>query len=234
MVCGSLEEMPEKSWVASLQSGLAALVAFSGVLMVICGCVVLAMSNSMESKACTTKCTTVCATPTATTAATTAATTTAAAGGAAPTTTTTTTTTATEAGNTTLSTSAVQGSLGEHVAMIVAECTMDKPWALLVWGVITIILYSFIAIAGMDRAKAIDEDRGPNALIQCLQHIGNTDGASAWWFSMVLIGAYEDTEDCRERPDTIGLVLTVITLTLRVQYGIVQLFTVIHFCCKRK
>ena len=41
--------------------------------------------------------------------------------------------------------------LGEHVAMIVAECTMDKPWALLVWGVITIILYSFIAIAGMDR-----------------------------------------------------------------------------------
>ena len=31
----------------------------------------------------------------------------------------------------------------------------------------------------------------------------------------VLIGAYEDTEDCRERPDTIGLVLTVITLTLR-------------------
>ena len=35
------------------------------------------------------------------------------------------------------------------------------------------------------RAKAIDEDRGPNALIQCLQHIGNTDGASAWWFSMV-------------------------------------------------
>ena len=41
--------------------------------------------------------------------------------------------------------------LGEHVATIVAECTMDKPWALLVWGVITIILYSFIAIAGMDR-----------------------------------------------------------------------------------
>ena len=34
MVCGSLEEMPEKSWVARLQSGLAALVAFSGVLMV--------------------------------------------------------------------------------------------------------------------------------------------------------------------------------------------------------
>ena len=34
MVCGSLEELPEKSWVARLQSGLAALVAFSGVLMV--------------------------------------------------------------------------------------------------------------------------------------------------------------------------------------------------------
>ena len=79
---------------------------------------------------------------------------------------------------------------------------MEKPWALLVWGIITIILYSFIAIAGMDRwsffvqnpflrcfffirAKAIDEDRGPNALIQCLQHIGNTDGAFAWWFAMV-------------------------------------------------
>merc|ERR1719234_485866 len=187
----------------------------------------------MESKACTTKCTTVCATPAAT--AKTAASTAAAAGGAAPTTTTTTTTTTTsEAVNTTLSTSSAQGSLGEHVAMIVAECTMDKPWALLVWGVITIILYSFIAIAGMDRAKAIDKDRGPNAIIQCLQHIGNTDGASAWWFATVLIGAYEDTEDCRERPDTIGLVLTVITLTLRVQYGIVQLFTVIHFCCTRK
>ena len=34
MVCGSLEEMPEKSWVARLQAGLAALVAFSGVIMV--------------------------------------------------------------------------------------------------------------------------------------------------------------------------------------------------------
>merc|ERR1719237_990704 len=180
------------------------------------------MSHSLESKACTTKCSTVCATPAATTAAT-----------AAPTTT-TTTTTSTETGNTTLSTSAVQGSLGEHVAMVVAECTMDKPWALLVWGVITIVLYTFVVIAGLDRARAIDEDRGPSALIQCLQHIGNTDGASAWWFAMVLIGAYEDTKDCRERPDTIGLVLTVITLTLRVQYGIVQGLTVVHFCCKRK
>ena len=81
--------------------------------------------------------------------------------------------------------------------MVVAECTMDYPWALLVWGIITVLLYTFVVIAGMDRwkeieqqiiflrAKAIDEDRGPNALIQCLQHIGNTDGASAWWFAMV-------------------------------------------------
>ena len=36
MVCGSLEEMPEKSWVARLQAGLAALVAFSGIIMVGC------------------------------------------------------------------------------------------------------------------------------------------------------------------------------------------------------
>ena len=36
MVCGSLEEMPEKSWVARLQAGLAALVAFSGIVMVGC------------------------------------------------------------------------------------------------------------------------------------------------------------------------------------------------------
>ena len=35
------------------------------------------------------------------------------------------------------------------------------------------------------------------------------------WLVKVLIGAYQDTEDCRERPDTIGFVLTVITLTLR-------------------
>ena len=34
---------------------------------------------------------------------------------------------------------------------VVAECTMDRPWALLVWGIVTFILYTFVVIAGLDR-----------------------------------------------------------------------------------
>ena len=46
-----------------------------------------------------------------------------------------------------------------------------------------------------------------------LTRVSKIDGMKV--IPKVLIGAYEDTKDCRERPDTIGLVLAIITLTLR-------------------
>ena len=111
--------------------------------MVICGCVVLAMDTGTKHTATTTAYTT---TPTTTSSASAATT--------APdaTTTTVTTTVVSVAANTTEALVTAGELVGVAAGLVgVLECRMDYPWALLVWGAITVLLYGGIAWAGVDR-----------------------------------------------------------------------------------
>ena len=110
--------------------------------MVIFGCVVLAMDTGTKYTTTTIAYTT---TPTTTSSASAATTSTNA------TTTTVTTTVVSVTANTTEAL-ITPGELGVAAGLVgMLECCMDYPWALLVWGAITLLLYGGIAWAGLDR-----------------------------------------------------------------------------------
>eukprot|EP00092_Neocalanus_flemingeri_P103175 GFUD01132006.1.p1 GENE.GFUD01132006.1~~GFUD01132006.1.p1 ORF type:complete len:158 (+),score=27.70 GFUD01132006.1:40-513(+) len=126
------------------------------------------------------------------------------------------------------------------VAMVVAgivvvaiDCSMEKNWVLLVWGVVTLIMYGLVSLAGISRLRAIRGQASLNPCLEGLQHIASSDGGHAWWFAKEIVEAYTDTTGCRETPDTIALVLMSVRLGLCVIYGLIILFIALRACCKK-
>jgi len=83
--------------------------------------------------------------------------------------------------------------------------------------------------------RAARENIAPNPLVQGLKHLASTDGASAWWFAKVLIENFNNGSamGCTEDAILAGFVLCVITLAIRVFYGVVLLGLVFYCCCKK-
>jgi len=111
----------------------------------------------------------------------------------------------------------------------------NHPWVLLVWGLVTIMLYGLVVLATHDRMRSVRENIAPNPLVQGLKHLASTDGASAWWFAKVLIANFSNGSamGCTEDLIMAGFVLCVITLAIRVFYGLVLLGLVFYCCCKK-
>merc|ERR1712233_206674 len=80
------------------------------------------------------------------------------------------------------------------IVVLAVDCTPDPnhPWVLLVWGLVTIMLYGLVVLAAHDRMRSTRENIAPNPLVQGLKHLASVDGASAWWFAKVLIGNFTD------------------------------------------
>merc|ERR1712012_785738 len=91
-----------------------------------------------------------------------------------------------------------------------------------------------VVLATHDRMRACRENIAPNPLVQGLKHLASTDGASAWWFAKVLIENFNNGNamGCTEDAILAGFVLCVITLAIRVFYGVVLLGLVFYCCCK--
>merc|ERR1712062_584655 len=123
------------------------------------------------------------------------------------------------------------------IVVLAVDCPTapNHPWVLLVWGLVTIILYGLVALATHDRMRAARENIAPNPLVQGLKHLASTDGASAWWFAKVLIENFNNGSamGCTEDAILAGFVLCVITLAIRVFYGVVLLGLVFYCCCKK-
>merc|ERR1712158_311764 len=123
------------------------------------------------------------------------------------------------------------------IVVLAVDCTATPthPWVLLVWGLVTIMLYGLVVIATHDRMRSCRENIAPNPLVQGLKHLASLDGASAWWFAKVLIENFTDGNAIGCTGDAImaGFVLCVITLAIRVFYGLVLLGLVFYCCCKK-
>ena len=37
------------------------------------------------------------------------------------------------------------------VVVLAADCTLEQPWVLLVWGLVTVLMWGLVALAGLDR-----------------------------------------------------------------------------------
>merc|ERR1712032_1206122 len=122
------------------------------------------------------------------------------------------------------------------IVVLAIDCPPpNHPWVLLVWGLVTIMLYGLVVIAAHDRMRSARENTAPNQLVQGLKHLASLDGASAWWFAKVLIGNFTDGSGmgCTEDAIMAGFVLCVITLAIRVFYGLV-LLGMVFYCCFKK
>jgi len=122
------------------------------------------------------------------------------------------------------------------IVVLAIDCPPPMhPWVLLVWGLVTIMLYGLVVIAAHDRMRSAKENIAPNPLVQGLKHFASIDGASAWWFAKVLIDNFINGSGmgCTEDAIMAGFVLCVITLAIRVFYGLVLLGMVIYCCCKK-
>jgi len=123
------------------------------------------------------------------------------------------------------------------IVVLAVDCTPDPnhPWVLLVWGLVTIMLYGLTVLATHDRMRSIRENIAPNPLVQGLKHLTSLDGASAWWFAKVLIDNFINRSglECTDDAIMAGFVLCVITLAIRVFYGLVLLGMVLYCCFKK-
>jgi len=122
------------------------------------------------------------------------------------------------------------------IVVLAIDCpSPNHPWVLLVWGLVTIMLYGHVVTAAHDRMRSARENIAPNPLVQGLKHLASLDGASAWWFAKVLIENFTDGNamGCTEDAIMAGFVLCVITLAIRVFYGFVLLGMVFYCCCKK-
>jgi len=83
--------------------------------------------------------------------------------------------------------------------------------------------------------RSIRENIAPNPLVQGLKHLTSLDGASAWWFAKVLIDNFINRSGlgCTDDAIMAGFVLCVITLAIRVFYGLVLLGMVLYCCFKK-
>jgi len=123
------------------------------------------------------------------------------------------------------------------IVVLAVDCTPDPnhPWVLLVWGLVTIMLYGLTVLATHDRMRSVRENIAPNPLVQGLKHLTSLDGASAWWFAKVLIDNFINRSGlgCTDDAIMAGFVLCVITLAIRVFYGLVLLGMVLYCCFKK-
>jgi len=104
------------------------------------------------------------------------------------------------------------------IVVLAIDCpSPNHPWVLLVWGLVTIMLYGHVVTAAHDRMRSARENIAPNPLVQGLKHLASLDGASAWWFAKVLIENFTDSSGmgCTDDAIMAGFVLCVITLTIR-------------------
>merc|ERR1712130_781957 len=100
---------------------------------------------------------------------------------------------------------------------------------------VAMVVGGLVVLAAHDRMRSTRENIAPNPLVQGLKHLASVDGASAWWFAKVLIGNFTDGSamGCTEDAIMAGFVLCVITLAIRIFYGLVLLGMVFYCCCKK-
>ena len=124
------------------------------------------------------------------------------------------------------------------IVVLAADCsTVNKPWVLLVYGLVTMITYVWPMLAGVDRIQAARNGTECNKLIQGLVHIASLDGAYTWWFAGEIIRNYSNSQDsdgCEQGWDLLGLVLLSIRFVFLGIYVLFWIGVVIYFVCIKK
>ena len=131
------------------------------------------------------------------------------------------------------------------VVLVALDCgEMEKPWVLLVWGLLTAVTYGLVMWAsfGNDWYTGDDEEDGmAMALVCCVGCctfiLVLVDAACAWWFAWEIITAWSHSKDledsCRTSPDHFAFVI------MNVRFGFLALYywiggIILFYCCIHK
>merc|ERR1711974_36548 len=134
---------------------------------------------------------------------------------------------------------AIGGSLFlTGLVILAADCpAVNKPWILLVYGLITMLTYVWPMLAGIDRIRADRKGTQCNNLIQSLTHLASMDGAYTWWFASEIIKNFSDSKDtvgCEQGWDQLCLILLSIRFVFLAFYVLFWLSALVYYGCIKK
>jgi len=124
------------------------------------------------------------------------------------------------------------------IVVLAADCpSVNKPWVLMVYGLVTMLTWVWPLWAGIDRIRAARNGGRPNNLVQGLVHLASMDGAYTWWFAGEIIRNYSDSKElggCEQGWDLLCLVLLSIRFVFLGFYVIFWIVALIYFGCIKK